>query len=134
MDQLNAFLKGAPSYYNRDKAMPILEKLPMERKRLYSVDDVVKLLLHPNIRSSGFVDTKVPTMISNSLSFLVNLDHLDAPEDILSDDMGVWKHNGTDKTYRNVTFKDSGVSKVTLCSSKDVKSTTTYKGYIALME
>jgi len=126
VDQLNAFLKGAPSYYNNDEAMPILEKLPMERKRLYSVDDIIKLLLHPNIKSSEFVATKVPTMICNSLSFLVNLDHLDAPEDILSDDMGVWKHNGTDKTYRNVAFTDTGVSKITPCSSKDAKSASTY--------
>ena len=72
-DQLNAFLKGAPSYYNSNKAMPILEKLPMERKILYSVDGVVKLLLCPNVRSSGFVAMRVPTMISYCFSFLLTL-------------------------------------------------------------
>jgi len=85
----------------------------MERKRLYLVDDIIKLLLHPNIMSSGFVATKVPTMICNSLSFL---DHqmIFCPT--------IWecelKHNGTNKTYRNVAFEDSGVSTITPCSSE----------------
>lgn len=126
MNQLNAFLKGTPSYYNNDKEMPVLEKLTMERKRLYSVEDIVKLLLHPDLKHSKFVATKVPTMISNSVSFIVNLDRLEVPDDILSDDMGVWKNNGTDKTYVNVTFEDSAVRKVMKSSPKDVQSTNTY--------
>lgn len=69
--------------------MRVLEKLTMERKRLYSVEDIVKLLLHPDLKHSKFVATKVPTMISNSVSFIVNLDRLEVPDDILSDDMGV---------------------------------------------
>jgi len=60
---LNAFLKGTTSYYNNDKAMPMLEKLPMERKRIQSIDDIDKLLLHPSAKTSGFVATKVSTMI-----------------------------------------------------------------------
>jgi len=68
---LNTFLKGAPSYYNSDKAMPILEKLPRERKRLYSVDEVVKLLLHPKIKGSGFVAMKVPITANPFLLTLI---------------------------------------------------------------
>jgi len=66
--QLNAFLKGTPSYYNGDKAIPML---PIERKRLYSAEDILKLLLHSDLKSSRFVATKVPTMICNSVSFVV---------------------------------------------------------------
>ena len=82
MNQLNAFLKGTPTYYNDDQEIPILEKLTIERKRLYSVEDIVKLLLHPDLKHSRYVASKVPTMISNSVSFIVNLNCLEAPEDV----------------------------------------------------
>lgn len=61
----------------------------MDRKRLYSVEDIVQLLLHPNLKSSKFVATEVPTMVCHNMSFIVNLDYLDAQDDILADDMGV---------------------------------------------
>ena len=51
--------------------MPVLEKLTMERKRLYSVEDIVKLPLHPDLKSSKFVATKVPTVIFNSVLFVI---------------------------------------------------------------
>ena len=47
-------------------------------------------------------------MISNSVSFIVNLNCLEALEDVLLDDMGVWKNNGTDKTYVDVTLEIYG--------------------------
>ena len=103
MNQLNAFLKGTSTYYDDDQEISILEKLTMKIKRLYSVENIIKLLLHPDLKHSRFITTKVPTMISNSVSFIVNLNCLKAPEDVLSDDMGVWKNNGTDKTYVDVT-------------------------------
>jgi len=106
--------------------MPILEMLPIERKRLRSPEDVLKLLLHPDLKSSRFVATKMPTMICNGASFVVNIDHLDVPEDVLCDGMGVWKNNGTDKTYMNVKFESSAVSKVMKYSLKDAKLANTY--------
>ena len=126
MNQLNVFLKGTPSYYDNDIEMPVLEKLTMERKRLHSVEDIIKLLFHLDLKYSKIVATKVPTMVCNSVSFVVNLDHLEALEDILSDDMGVWKNNGTDKTYVNVSFENSIVKIVMKSSSADAQSVNTY--------
>ena len=126
MNQLNVFLKGTPSYYDNDIEMPVLEKLTMERKRLHSVEDIIKLLFHLDLKYSKIVATKVPTMVCNSVSFVVNLDHLEALEDILSDDMGVWKNNGTDKTYVNVSFENSIVKIVMKNSSADAQSVNTY--------
>ena len=125
MNQLNVFLKGTPSYYDNDIEMPVLEKLTMERKRLHSVEDIIKLLFHLDLKYSKIVATKVPTMVCNSVSFVVNLDHLEALEDILSDDMGVWKNNGTDKTYVNVSFENSIVKIVMKSSSADAQSVNT---------
>ena len=125
MNQLNVFLKGTPSYYDNDIEMLVLEKLTMERKRLHSVEDIIKLLFHLDLKYSKIVATKVPTMVCNSVSFVVNLDHLEALEDILSDDMGVWKNNGTDKTYVNVSFENSIVKIVMKSSSADAQSVNT---------
>lgn len=124
-NKLDAFLKGSPSYYNDDQAMSILERVSKEKKRFYSIEDIVKLLLNPNLNSSTFVATKVPTMICSSVSFVVNLDSLDEREDILSDDMGVWRNNGTDKTSVEVTFQNSLVKSINKCSS-DSNSSNSY--------
>ena len=40
------------------------------------------------LQSSQYISTKVPTSIS---ALVVNLDQVDNREDVLSDDMGVWK-------------------------------------------
>jgi len=57
---------------------------------------------------------------------MVNIDHLEAQEDVLCDDMGVWKNNGTDKAYMIVKFESSIVSKVMKCSLKDAKLANTH--------
>ena len=67
-------------------------------RRIYSVKDIVHLLLFPDLQKSGFVCSKVPTSIHQSVSFIVNLGQLDSPKDVLADDMGVWRHNGVDNS------------------------------------
>ena len=116
-NELDVFLKGSPSYYNDDKDMPILERISNDKKRVYSIEEIVKLLLNPNLRLSKFVATKVPTMICSSASFVVNLDSLDIREDITADDIGVWRNNGTDKTNVKVIFHNSSIKEVKKCSS-----------------
>lgn len=49
-NELDAFLNGSPSYYNGDKDMPILERINKEKKRVYTIEDIVKLLLNPNLK------------------------------------------------------------------------------------
>ena len=84
----------------------------MQPKRLYSVEDIVQILLSPSLQSSIFVSTKVPISVNENLAFVVNLDQLDNREDILSDDMGVWRNNGVDTTHVRVSFSTSKVESV----------------------
>lgn len=48
---------------------------------------------------------------------MVDLDSLDAKEDIISDDMGVWRNNRTDKIDIEVSFQDLSVKEVKKCTS-----------------
>jgi len=102
------FLRRLPTYYNNDKEMPIFGKtIHKDKKRLYSVEDIVRLLLNPKLKSSRFVANKVPATVSSSMSFVIKLDNLDAKEDTLCSDMGVWRNNRTDKIELDVIFQNS---------------------------
>ena len=94
--------------------MPILERISKDKKRVYSIEEIVKLLLNPNLRLSKFVATKVPNVVYSSVSFVVNLD---TREDITADAMGVWRNNGTDKTNVEVIFHNNSIKEVKKCSS-----------------
>ena len=109
------YIEQIPEYYN---SLPILERIIYSKKRLYSVEDIVKVLLHPDLRSSPYITTKVPTSISESVSFVIDLDKLENKDDVhvLSDEIGVWKNNGVDTTYVRVAFCGSRVKKVEKCS------------------
>ena len=72
--------------------MPIFERIPRSRKRLYSIESIVRLLLHPPLRSSDFISSSVPTSICENVSFIVDMDHLENQDDVLADDIGVWKN------------------------------------------
>ena len=111
-DNLVSYFKGEPSYYMNDKSLPMLEHIPSHKKRLYPIEDIVHLLLFPDLDKSGFVCSKVPTSIHQSVSFVVNLGQLDNHKDVLADDMGVWKHNGVDTVLVSVTFTEEHVQMV----------------------
>ena len=66
-----------------------LNELLPTRSRLYSVEDIVQILLHPALQSSNICCRRVPTSISESVSFVIDLNSLDNKDDILSDDLGV---------------------------------------------
>lgn len=54
-------------------------------------DEVLKLLL--NARS--IIASRNPVGVQNNVTFIVDLDALDDPEDLLSDDLGVWEQTKT---------------------------------------
>ena len=89
--------------------MPIFERIPSYRKRLYTIEDIVQLLLFPGLQASQFTCSKVPTSINESVSFIINLNHLEDQKDVVADDMGVWKNNGVDTTHVAVTFSEDHV-------------------------
>ena len=123
--EVDAFIKGVPEYYSNDPSMPIFERIPSSRKRLYSIEDIVRLLLHPPLRMSRFISTCVPTSICENISFIVDVDHLE-DQDVLADDMGVWKNNGVDTSYVHATLSKRKVTHVEKCGPPS-SSSDTYK-------
>ena len=51
------------------------------------------------------------------MSFIVDVDHLDNQDDVLADDMGVWKNNGVDTSYVHATLSERKVMYVEKCGS-----------------
>ena len=124
--RLDLILKGVPSFYSDDCDLPILEWIDPHRKRLYTVEDIAHLLLHPMLQGSQFVSTKVPTSICKGVAFVVDLDRLDSKDDVHADDMGVWKNNGVDTTHVRVTFSQYHVKRVEKCAPPRGHSAHTY--------
>ena len=60
-----------PEFYNDDPSLPVFERIATNKKRLYSVEDIVQLLLHPALQSSNICCRRVPTSISESVSFVI---------------------------------------------------------------
>ena len=79
------------------------------KKRLYSNQ---RHCSPPTISRPTKVRVCVPTSIYQSVSFVVNLDHIDSHKDVLADDMGVWKHNGVDTVLVSVTFTEEHIQMV----------------------
>lgn len=102
--------------------LPILERISYRRKRLYSIDDIICLLLHPKLQSSKFACSMVPTSINENVSFIVDLDCLEDPRDVLADDMGGWRNNGVHMTYFSVTLSPHKVDEVNRCHSPHTAS------------
>jgi hypothetical protein len=104
--------------------LPIYERISANKRRLYSVEDIASILLNPNLDSSSVVCKKVPTSICERVSFIMDIKSLENQDDILSDDLGVWKNNGIDTTYINVTMSSSKeIESIVKCN---MKSAATY--------
>ena len=97
-------------FYGGNEQLPIYENIPTSRKRLYSATDIAKILLNPKLPGSKQICTTVPVSIERNVSFIVDTTKLEDTADILSDDMGAWKHNGVDTGYFNVSMNSNGIS------------------------
>jgi len=51
MYNLYAYIQCTPSYYDNDTMLLILEQIPYTKKRVCSVEDIFRLLLHPSLSS-----------------------------------------------------------------------------------
>ena len=67
---------------DNDTKLPILEQIPYTKKQVYSVEDIVRLLLHPSLKSSKFTCSKVPSSVFKGASFVVDLDSLQNIDDV----------------------------------------------------
>ena len=52
----------------------------------------------------------MPVSIERNVSFIIDTAKLEDPADVLSDDMGVWRHNGVNTAYLNVSVTCDKVS------------------------
>ena len=116
-----------PEYYNDDLSLPILERIGLSRRRVYTVEDIVQILLNPKLPSSKFICTEVPTLIHESVSFVVDVEQLDNVDDVLADDMGVWKNNGVDTNYVRISVSECKVDKVEKCTPLRESPTNVYR-------
>ena len=60
-----------------------------------------------------------------NISSIVDVDHLE-DQDVLADDMGVWKNNGVDTSYVHATLSKRKVTHVEKCGPPS-SSSDTYK-------
>ena len=49
-------------------------------------------MLNSKLQSSNVLCSKVPTSVSSNVVFVVDVNKLDDPNDLLCDDMGVWRN------------------------------------------
>ena len=106
-DYITAIASQNPTPYEGDVSLPMFCTIPSGQKRLFSVEATVECLLHPNINRK-FICERVPISISHNVCFLVDSSKLADSEDILSDDMGTWKHNGVDTTFLSIKTDSNG--------------------------
>ena len=66
---------------DNDTKLPILEQIPYTKKQVYSVEDIVRLLLHPSLKSSKFTCSKVPSSVFKGAS-IIDLDSLQNIDDV----------------------------------------------------
>ena len=102
-------------FYDEDPQLPIYERIASSRKQIYTTENIVQILFNPCLSSSGLLCSKVPCSVSHDVAFVVDTNKLDDKEDILSDNMGVWKNNLVDKGYVRVSVAEHKVTRVEKC-------------------
>ena len=70
-------------------------------KKLLSTQEAVGVLLSSGLEESS-ICARVPFAVEMNAAFVVNLNKLSAPNDILCDDMGVWTWGGSNKRWISV--------------------------------
>ena len=56
--------------------------------------------------------SKVPTSVSSNVVFVVDVNKLDDPNDLLCDDMGVWRNNGVDNVCYLISLSNGQISTI----------------------
>ena len=117
---LEVLSSKAPEYCEGNRALPVFPWISFNQKRLLSVEDTVKCLLHPAHKSS-YLCQKTPVTV-NHVIFLVDCSKLKHRKDIESDDLGTWRNNPVDSTMVSVSKSDHKVTKVIKCRRNEKPS------------
>jgi len=85
----------------------------------YDNDRILQVLLNCDRLHKHYISSTNPVRVQNNHSFIVDLDLLKDPEDILSDDLGAWEQTKTRSKWYQVKFAEDGnASKVTKVKDK----------------
>jgi len=74
----------------------------------YDNDKVLEVLLNCESLYKSYISPKPPQKVNKNHSFLVDLDQLEDPEDILSDNLGSWIQTKKRSKWYQVNFTESG--------------------------
>ena len=100
-----------PEYYDGDVALPVIVWIKHDRKRLFNVENIAAAILWPTLNKE-FVCKRVLIAVRHNVSFLVDMNQLKDPQDILSDDMASWKNNRVDSIKLQILTTKTKVSSV----------------------
>lgn len=94
-------------FYENNPQLPIYYQ-----GRQHGVDTLAaaKILLDPNVATSGKVATQKPVSVSDSVAFVIDNRHVKDVKDLLSDSMGVWECTGTKTSYCSLTIDERVVT------------------------
>ena len=101
-----------PDYYKGNRLLPII---PLKILGDFSNNGVLPFILNAEKSHPKLIASTNPVRVENNVCFLVDLDKLQEPEDILSDDLGSWNQSKTAvKKYQlKTTGKNDFVTKIT---------------------
>ena len=111
--------ENIPDYYDNDEELPVYERLSSKSKRLYSPEQLLKIILNSDLQSSNVLCGKVPSSVSSNVVFVVGVNKLDDANDLLCDDMGVWRNNGVDNVHYLISLSNGEVSTLEKSFSSD---------------
>ena len=73
----------------------------------YSAEHIIRILLDPTIPPTK-VCIRRPIAISKSSTFIVDLTHLENPDDVKHDSFGSWDHSGSHPQVFLVDIEENG--------------------------
>ena len=86
-------------YYDNDPELPIYSKTSIG----YSLSELVEILMNESVQESQVCRIQ-PLGVSRNCTFIMDLDEVSV-EDMRADDLGVWKSNGTRRSYFKLNRK-----------------------------
>ena len=107
------------SFYN---GVTSLVALPPYNLKNTNNDIIVPFLLNVRAKQPDVISTVPPRRIDNNCMFIIDLSKIDHPEDVFSDELGVWKQTETSKKKYTARKSDDGFVKqilVSKCQAED---------------
>ena len=104
-------------YYEEDRGLLIFKHIPLNTKRVFTVEQIVEALVDPKLKDSGKVCHKLPVLVSHNIAFIIDVSKLKNPSDVDCDDLGIWRNNRVDTVFFHARISERGVSMVDKCCS-----------------